>query len=58
MVEIFDVWGIGFMGPFPSSFGSEYILLVVDYVSKWIVAIHTKTNYSKVVIKFFGEIFC
>ncbi|KAG5220132.1 DDE-type integrase/transposase/recombinase [Salix suchowensis] len=34
--EIFDVWGIDFMGPFPSSFGNLYILLVVDYVSKWI----------------------
>ena len=35
-VEIFDVWGIDFMGPFPSSFGNKYILVVVDYVSKWI----------------------
>ena len=31
VVEIFDVWGIDFMGPFPS-FGNEYILLAVDYV--------------------------
>ena len=36
--EIFDVWGIDFMGPFPSSFGNLYILLAVDYVSKWIEA--------------------
>ena len=34
--EIFDIWGIDFMGPFPSSFGNLYILLAVDYVSKWI----------------------
>ncbi|KAL4348058.1 hypothetical protein GQ457_17G008860 [Hibiscus cannabinus] len=33
-VELFDVWGIDFMGPFPSSFGNLYILLAVDYVSK------------------------
>ena len=33
-VEMFDVWGIDFMGPFPSSCGNKYILLVVDYVSK------------------------
>ena len=33
-VELFDVWGIDFMGPFPSSYGHKYILLVVDYVSK------------------------
>ena len=32
--EIFDVWGIDFIGPFPISFGNIYILLVVDYVSK------------------------
>jgi hypothetical protein len=34
--EIFDVWGIDFMVPFPFSFGNLYILLAVDYVSKWI----------------------
>ena len=33
-VELFDIWGIDFMGPFPPSFGFVYILLVVDYVSK------------------------
>jgi hypothetical protein len=33
-VEIFDVWGIDFMGPFPKSHDSEYILVAVDYVSK------------------------
>ncbi|KAM1509347.1 hypothetical protein EV1_018329 [Malus domestica] len=37
-VEIFDVWGIDFMGPFPSSHGFLYILLAVDYVSKWVEA--------------------
>jgi len=36
--EFFYVWGINFMGPFPSSFGNLYILFVVDYVSKWIEA--------------------
>ncbi|CAM8991425.1 unnamed protein product [Rhodiola kirilowii] len=30
-VEIFDVWGIDFMGPFPPSYGSRYILVAVDY---------------------------
>ena len=29
-VELFDVWGIDFMGPFPSSFGNQYILVVID----------------------------
>nr|GEV71621.1 reverse transcriptase domain-containing protein [Tanacetum cinerariifolium] len=36
--EIFDVWGIDFMGPFPSSRGNKYILVVVDYFSKWVEA--------------------
>ncbi|GJZ38932.1 reverse transcriptase domain-containing protein [Tanacetum coccineum] len=30
--EIFDVWGIDFMGPFPSSKGNKYILVAVDYL--------------------------
>ena len=33
-VEVFDCWGIDFVGPFLSSFGNEYIVVVVDYVSK------------------------
>ena len=33
-VELFDVWGIDFMGPFRSSFSNQYILVVVDYLSK------------------------
>jgi len=50
--EIFYVWGIDFMGPFPSSFGNLYILLVVDYVSKWIEVKTTRTNDVKVVLDF------
>ena len=33
VVDLFDVWGIDFMGPFPVSFGYIYILVGVDYVS-------------------------
>ncbi|CAN6697920.1 unnamed protein product [Malus baccata var. baccata] len=51
-VEIFYVWGIDFMGPFPSSHGFVYILLAVDYVSKWVEARATRTNDSKVVADF------
>ena len=51
-VEILDVWGIDFMGPFPSSHGFNYILLTVDYVSKWVEAKATRTNDSKVVVDF------
>ena len=54
-VELFDVWGIDFMGPFPNSFGHQYILLAVDYVSKWVEATPCKTNDNKVVVKFLKE---
>ena len=43
------------MGSFPSSYGYLYILLVVDYVSKWVEAIPTRTNDHKVVLKFLKE---
>ena len=52
MVEIFDVWGIDFMGRISSSFGNEYILLVVDYVSKLVEVIPCRTNDGKVVVNF------
>src|SRR3954465_15777087 len=51
-VEIFDVWGIDFMGPFPSSGPNKYILVAVDYVSKWVEAMATPTNNARVVVKF------
>ena len=54
-IELFDVWGIDLMGPFPNSFGNQYILVAVDYVSKWVEAISRKTNDNKVVIKFLKE---
>ena len=50
--EIFDVWGMDFMGPFPSSYGNTYILVAVDYVSKWIEAKTTSTCQLKEVAKF------
>ena len=55
VVEIFDVWVIDFIGPFPFSFGNEYSLLVVDYVSKWAEAIPLRTIDAKVVVKFLRE---
>ena len=51
-VELFDVWGIDFMGPFSPSFGDLYILIVVDYVSKWVEVIALPMNDAKVVVKF------
>ena len=43
VVEPFDVWEFDFMGPFPSSNGYTHILVVVDYVTKWVEAIPTSS---------------
>ena len=51
-VELFDLWGMDFMDSFPSSFSNLYILLDVDYVSKWVEAIPTHMNDDSVVVKF------
>jgi hypothetical protein len=56
-IDIFDVWGIEFMGPFPNSEGCEYILVAIDYVSKWVEALpcwaadamHSKKMFRKVI---------
>ncbi|RDX74956.1 gag-pol, partial [Mucuna pruriens] len=40
------------MGPFPIFNGYSYILLVVDYVSKWVEVVATRTNDAKVVVDF------
>nr|GEX14857.1 reverse transcriptase domain-containing protein [Tanacetum cinerariifolium] len=50
--KIFKVWGIDFMGSFPSSRGNRYILVVVDYLSKWVEAKALPTNDARVVVKF------
>nr|GEZ09530.1 retrovirus-related Pol polyprotein from transposon 17.6 [Tanacetum cinerariifolium] len=55
--EIFDVWGIDFMGPFPSSRGNKYILMAVDYFSKWVDAKALLTNDARVVVKFLKSLF-
>nr|GEU97321.1 reverse transcriptase domain-containing protein [Tanacetum cinerariifolium] len=55
--EIFDVWGIDFMGPFPSSKGNKYILVSVDYLSKWVKAKARPTNDARVVVKFLKSLF-
>ena len=55
VVDLLDVWGIDFMGPFPTSFSYSYILVAVDYVSKWVEAIPCKTNYHRVVLKILKE---
>ena len=52
VVQLFDVWGIDFMGPFPSLFGNLYILLAMDYVSKWVEAATCPKNDANTVLGF------
>ena len=52
VVQIFYVWGIDFMEHFPPSFGNLYILLVVDYVSKWVEVIACLINDANTVVGF------
>nr|GFB57555.1 reverse transcriptase domain-containing protein [Tanacetum cinerariifolium] len=49
--------GIDFMGPFPSSKGNKYILVAVDYLSKWVKAKALPTNDERVVVKFLKSLF-
>jgi hypothetical protein len=61
-IDIFDVWGIDFMGPFPNSEGCEYILVAVDYVSIWVEslpcwaadAMHLKRMFHEVIFPRYG----
>nr|GEW17352.1 reverse transcriptase domain-containing protein [Tanacetum cinerariifolium] len=55
--EIFDVWGIDFIRPFPSSKGNKYILVAVDYLSKWVKAKALPTNDARVVVKILKSLF-
>ena len=52
VVQIFYVWGIDFIGRFPPSFENMYILLTVDYVSKWVEAIFYPRNDVIIVVGF------
>ncbi|GJX05724.1 reverse transcriptase domain-containing protein [Tanacetum coccineum] len=59
--EAFDILkachSIDFMGPFPSSRGNKYILVAVDYLSKWVEAKALPTNDARVVCKFLKTLF-
>nr|GFC52846.1 reverse transcriptase domain-containing protein [Tanacetum cinerariifolium] len=56
MKKVFDS-GIDFMGPFPSSKRNKYILVAVDYLSKWVEAKALPTNDARVVVKFLKSLF-
>jgi hypothetical protein len=61
-IDIFDVWGIDFMGPFPNSEGYACILVAVDYVSKWVEALpcraaevmHSRKMFHEVIFPRYG----
>ncbi|GJT77301.1 reverse transcriptase domain-containing protein [Tanacetum coccineum] len=55
--KFFNVWGIDFMGPFPSSRGNKYILVAVNYLSKCVEAKALLTNDARVVVKFLNPDF-
>jgi len=55
-VELFDVWGVDYMGPFSPCQGYEYILVAVYYVSKWVEALPCRAADSKHAKKMFQEI--
>ncbi|GJY17057.1 reverse transcriptase domain-containing protein [Tanacetum coccineum] len=55
--EIFNVWEIDFMGSFPSSNGNKYVLVAIDYVSKWVEAQAFPTNDARNVVNFLKRLF-
>ncbi|GJX46931.1 reverse transcriptase domain-containing protein [Tanacetum coccineum] len=55
--DVFDIWGLDFMGPFPNSKGNKYILVAVNYVSKWVEAQALPTNDARIMIKFLRRLF-
>lgn len=46
------MWGVDFIGPFTNSFSNKYILLVVNYVSKWVETLALPTSDGKGVVQF------
>ncbi|GKD91077.1 reverse transcriptase domain-containing protein [Tanacetum coccineum] len=55
--EVFDIRGLDYMGPFLTSRGNKCILVVIDYVSKWVEAQALLMNDARVVIKFLRGLF-
>lgn len=51
-LQLFDVWGIDFVDPFVSSSSMKYILVAVDYVSKWMEVVTHLNNEWKSVTTF------
>jgi hypothetical protein len=56
VIEPFDCWGFDFMGPFPPSKGYTHILVAVDYVTKWVEAIPTKSADGETSLKMLKDV--
>ena len=56
VIEPFDCWGFDFMGPFPPSEGNTHILVIVDYVTKWVEAIPTKSADGETSLKMLKDV--
>jgi hypothetical protein len=56
VIEPFDYWGFDFMGPFPPSKGYTHILVAVNYVTKWVEAIPTKSADSETSLKILKDV--
>lgn len=54
-VELFYLWGIDSIGPFISFYGLKYILVVVDYLSRWIEVVTLAFNKGKSVLAFLRQ---
>ena len=57
VVQLFDLWGMDFMGPFPVSYGNIYILLAMDYVSKWVEVAACPKNDANTVVGVFAKLY-
>jgi hypothetical protein len=55
-IKLFDCWGIDYMGPFPKSKNSEYILVAIDYIFKWVKAMPCRAVDSRNHKKMFEEV--
>ncbi|XP_074271310.1 uncharacterized protein LOC141595243 [Silene latifolia] len=55
-VGVFDVWGIDYQGLFPSSKGNKYILVAVDYVSKWVEVVASVHCDAKTIVQLFKKV--
>jgi hypothetical protein len=57
-IDLFDVWGIDFMGPFKNSHGFEYMLVMVDYVSKWVETMPCRKASTEESITMMKNVIC